>query len=173
MYLKGWYMYMKKLLLLIPLLLVSCAAEPTDPLAYQDGAFRVSAAFLADGGTFRAEIASIPTETGNDLTLTIKDGPLDGVTFGFGENDFIGKDGTKIPMESGLDGAYEIAGMFDIDKESFYSAEETPEGSLCTFTDGGGMVKYEVLIVDSLPKRIRATLDERVIIAEIDEFLPG
>lgn len=164
---------MKKLLLLIPLLLVSCAAEPTDPLAYQDSAFRVSAAFSADGETFRAEIVSTPTETGNDLILTVKDGLLDGVTFGFGENDFIEKDGTRIPMESGLDGAYQIAGMFDIDKETFYSAEETPEGSLCTFTDDEGRVRYEVLIADSLPKRIRATLDERVIIAEIDEFLPG
>lgn len=164
---------MKKLLLLIPLLLTSCAAEPTDPLAYQDGAFRVSAAFSADGETFRAEIVSTPTETGNDLILTVKDGLLDGVTFGFGENDFIEKDGTRIPMESGLDGAYQIAGMFDIDKESFYSSEETGEGSLCTFTDDEGRVKYEVLIADSLPKRIRATYDERVIIAEIDEFLPG
>lgn len=161
--------------LLLTLTLVSCSKEIADPLAYQDGAFSVRAEISSGDENYLALIASTPSENGRESTLTICGGLLDGVTFGFGENTSLMLDGMKIPLDdSGLVmGAYETLSMFEIDREGFYGSSETDEGTVFTFTDDEGRVKYEVLLADSMPKRIRATLGDRVIIAEIDEFLPG
>lgn len=161
--------------LLLTLTLVSCSKEIADPLAYQDGAFSVRAEISSGDDSYMALIASTPSENGRESTLTICGGLLDGVTFGFGENTSLMLDGMKIPLDDpGLVmGAYETLSMFEIDREGFYGSSETDEGTVFTFTDDEGRVKYEVLLADSMPKRIRATLGDRVIIAEIDEFLPG
>ena len=161
--------------LLLTLTLVSCSKEIADPLAYQDGAFSVRAEISSGDENYLALIASTPSENGRESTLTICGGLLDGVTFGFGENTSLMLDGMKIPLDDpGLVmGAYETLSMFEIDRDCFYGSSETDEGTVFTFTDDEGRVKYEVLLADSMPKRIRATLGDRVIIAEIDEFLPG
>lgn len=163
------------LLLMLTLPLVSCAEEIADPLAYQDGAFSVKAEISNGDENYLALIASAPAENGRESTLTICGGLLDGVTFGFGENTCLMLDGMKIPLDDPglIMGAYEIVSMFEIDRNCFYGSSETDEGTVFAFTDDEGRVKYEVLLADSMPKRIRATLGDRVIIAEIDEFLPG
>ena len=161
---------MKKMLLLIPLLLVSCGTEPVDPLGYQDQAFSARVTFSGDE-EFRAIVSMTPVANGREFSLTLNDGLLSGVTFYIGENDYLEKDGMRIPIAR-QDGIDEMIGMFDISTDDFYSSEETPDGGVFVYTTDDG-AKYEVTIVDSLPKRIIATLDGRTIIAEIDEFLPG
>ena len=185
--LKGLFAALTLTLALISL--PACEAEPTDPLAYMDSPFTAVVDFTVDGETFRAAIDSSPRDSepsdgagaseplsGNssdsmpDVTVTFSSGPLAGLSVRFvsGTDAGVSYDGLTVPMNPGrISGIHDLAGIFFPDSDDYFSTVVTDEGTAITFSGGE---PTEILIVDSLPKRVMATRNGRVIAAEVAEF---
>ena len=175
---------MKKLILALAalaalLLFISCTETTTDWLGYQSSSFTVRADVTA--GELKLPVCIESALSGSEeetrcVKLTISDGVISGVGFEFsGESVCLVSGEMRIPVADPelISGIRDVISLFSIDKNGFCGSAETGEGTLVTYSEDNGAKKYEVIVSDSLPKRITATLGERVIIADINEFLPG
>ncbi len=173
------FAFIAPILLSALLLFTSCGEAETDRLGYQDSAFSVRADITVGDMKLPVRLESSPGDTDSDprrVKLTVLDGIISGVGFEYdGENLCLVSGGLIIPVSDPelLSGIREVISLFSIDKNGFCGSAETGEGTLVTYSEDNGAKKYEVIVSDSLPKRITATLGERVIIADINEFLPG
>ena len=185
--LKGFFVALTLAHVLISL--TACGADPADPLAFMSSPFSAVVDFTVDGETFRATVDSSPRDaeppdgagaseplSGNlsdsmpDVTVTFLSGPLAGLSVGFvsGTDAGVSYDGLTVPMNPGrISGINDLAGIFFPDSDDYFSTAVTDEGTVITFSGGE---PTEILIVDSLPKRVRATRNGRVIAAEVAEF---
>lgn len=167
---------MRKFFALIILLLslVSCSQARVDPLEFQSKPFAARGCFRIDGEELWAYVEVVPGE-GGLARLTLDYEPLCGVSFELSrDNAFICCDGLSIPTSNErVSGICELLSLFFLDPDDFYTTLDTEEGMVYRYTNEEGRREYELLLVDSLPKRITFSCDRREIIAEINEFLPG
>lgn len=169
-------------------LLVSCGGEqPPDYLAYQNGALHIEAVFNVNGSETPALVeldAPEFDEEGNMLarsgSLTVGgSGLISGVSFRFeGGKAYVVSGVLKIPIENEetISGITDMLSLFCIDPDSFYDAEKLEtDGERQTkviYTNGGNDSRVEVLLgEDKLPIRISASLDDRILCADISEIL--
>lgn len=155
---------MKKILfLLLPLLFLTSCTQKVDPLEYQNSNYSLRAKICFDELNFAANIESETNGTSRTSKLTLCGGVLDGVSFEYGENNYICKDDIKIPTQIDLE---ELFSLFYIDDDDIFSEND---GEYVYVNSNTGR-KYMLYTENNLPKRIIYECGYRQIICEIDEI---
>lgn len=160
------------MLLLLTFALTSCLQYAPEPLAYQQTKFSARVDFSVDGESLSGIVEVLPGE-GGYARLELEEPLIKGIAFKFFEGGaMIEYNGLSIPTAiERVPGICELLSLFFIDADDFYEQLESDEGTIYRFTNGDSGEGYELLLTAQLPKRITLTCGERVIIAEIDEFL--